>query len=112
MNTGCKLLRYFDTAMEKLGKKDHDALVLRFFEGRSFADVGAALEARESEARMRVNRALEKLRKFFAALGMKSTAAAIAETISANSVQVAPAALAKTATGAHWPTARRLRLQP
>src|ERR1700733_3155125 len=30
-------------AMEQLGQKDHDALVLRFFEDRDFKDVGAAL---------------------------------------------------------------------
>jgi hypothetical protein len=45
-----------------------------------------------------VNRALEKLRKFFTKRGVDSTAATIAETISANSVQAAPVALAKTVT--------------
>jgi len=47
---------------------------------------------------MRVNRALEKLRKFFTKRGVDSTAATIAETISANSVQAAPVALAKAVT--------------
>src|ERR1700733_14764366 len=32
-----------ETAMEQLGDKDHNAVVLRFFEGRSFKDVSAAL---------------------------------------------------------------------
>ncbi|HEY9510092.1 MAG TPA: sigma-70 family RNA polymerase sigma factor, partial [Verrucomicrobiae bacterium] len=32
-----------DGALEKLGRKDHDALVLRFFENRNFREVGAAL---------------------------------------------------------------------
>ena len=31
-----------DGAMEQLGQKDHDALVLRFFENKNFAEVGAA----------------------------------------------------------------------
>ena len=87
-----------DGAMEKLGKKDHDALVLRFFENKNFAEVGAALGASESAAKMRVNRALEKLRKFFTKRGVSSTTAIIAETISANSVQAAPVALAKSVT--------------
>jgi hypothetical protein len=43
---------------------------------------------------MRVNRALEKLRKFFAKRGVNSITAIIAGTISANSVQAAPAGLA------------------
>ena len=37
-----------DDALEKLGRKDHDALVLRYFEGRPFAEVGAAFGASEA----------------------------------------------------------------
>ncbi len=85
-----------DGAMEKLGQKDHDALVLRFFEGRNFKEVGAALGASEDAAKMRVNRALEKLRQFFTKRGVSSTTAIIAGTISTNSVQVAPVVLAKS----------------
>ena len=47
-----------DGAMEQLGKTDHDALVLRFFEGRSLSEVGLALGASEDAAKKRVNRAL------------------------------------------------------
>jgi uncharacterized protein (TIGR03435 family) len=83
-----------DIAMEKLGKKDHDAVVLRFFENRNFREVGAALGASEDAAKMRVNRALEKLRKLFGKYGVVSTAAMIAGAISANSVQAAPITLA------------------
>ena len=85
-----------DGALEQLGQKDHDALVLRFFENKSFAEVGASLGASEVAAKMRVNRALEKLRKFFGRRGVSSTTAIIAVTISANSVQAAPVALAKS----------------
>ena len=87
-----------DGAMEQLGWKDHDALVLRFFENKNFAEVGAALGASEDAAKMRVSRALEKLRRFFTKRGIDSTAANIAETISANSVHAAPLALTKTVT--------------
>ena len=84
--------------MEQLGRKDHDALVMRFFENKNFAEVGAVLGASEDAAKMRVNRALEKLRKFFMKRGISSTTAIIAGTISANSVQAAPVALAKSVT--------------
>jgi RNA polymerase sigma factor (sigma-70 family) len=87
-----------DGAMEKLGQENHDALVLRFFENKTFAEVGATLGASEDAAKMRVNRALEKLRKFFTKRGVSSTTAIIAGTISANSVQAAPVALAKSVT--------------
>ena len=85
-----------EDAMGQLGEKDHDALVLRFFENKNFAEVGAALGASEEAAKMRVSRALEKLRKFFGKRGVALSAAAIAGAVSANSVQAAPAALAKT----------------
>ena len=45
---------------------------------------------------MRVNRALEKLRKIFTKHGISSTTAILAGAISANSVQAAPVGLAKT----------------
>jgi RNA polymerase sigma factor (sigma-70 family) len=89
-----------DGALEQLGQKDHDAVVLRFFEGQNFKEVGAALGASEDAAKMRVNRALEKLRKFFGKRGVGSTTAIIAGAISTNSVQAAPVALAKSVTAA------------
>jgi hypothetical protein len=49
---------------------------------------------------MRVNRALEKLRRFFVKRGIASTTATIAGAISANSIQAAPAALAKSVAAA------------
>ena len=87
-----------DGAMGELGQKDHDALVLRFFENKTFAEVGTAVGASEDAAKMRVNRALEKLRKFFTKRGVPLSSVAIAGTISANSVQAAPVALAKAVT--------------
>ena len=87
-----------DAAMAGLNETDRTAVVLRFFDGKSMNEVGAALGANEDAAKKRVNRALEKLRKFFTKRGVTSTAETLAGTISANSVQTAPALLAKTAT--------------
>src|SRR5437016_4634960 len=89
-----------DTAMAQLGEKDHNAVVLRFFEGRNFKDISATLGTTEAGAKMRVNRALEKLRKFFTTRGLTFSAAAIAGAISANSVQAAPIGLATSVTAA------------
>ncbi|HTH45965.1 MAG TPA: sigma-70 family RNA polymerase sigma factor [Candidatus Limnocylindria bacterium] len=87
-----------DTAMAELGEQDHHALVLRYFEGRNFKDVSVALGTSEAGAKMRVSRALEKLRKFFARRGLTFTAAAVAGAVAANSVQAAPPGLAATVT--------------
>src|ERR1041385_4166173 len=87
-----------DAAMAGLSEADHDAVTLRFFDGKSMKEIGAALGASEDAVKMRVNRAVEKLRSFFTRRGIVCSAAALTATISANSVQAAPAVLAKTAT--------------
>jgi len=89
-----------DDAVAGLREKDRRAIVLRYYEGRNLREVGLALGASEAAAEKRVSRAVEKLRKFFTKRGVDSTAATIAETISANSITVAPAALAKITTAA------------
>jgi len=83
-----------DTAMAGLNETDRHAVVLRFFDGRSMREVGAALGATEDAAKKRVNRAVEKLRLFFTKRGVVLPAAVLMATISANSVQAAPTALA------------------
>ena len=93
-DTWIQIAPLLDTAMGQLGQKDHDAVVLRFFENRSFREIGAVLGANEDAAKMRVSRALEKLRRMFLKRGIRSTTATIAGAISANSVQAAPAGLA------------------
>ena len=85
-----------DDAMEQLGQKDHDAVVLRFFENKNFAEVGAVLGASEDAAKMRVSRALEKLQKYFTNRGVTLSSVAMAGAISANSVHAAPVGFAKT----------------
>ena len=87
-----------DTAIADLSEKDRHAIVLRFFENRTLDEVGRALGGNEDAARMRVRRALEKLRVYFFKRGVSSTTEIIAGAISANSVQVAPMALAKSVT--------------
>ncbi len=68
--TWTRIAPLLDGAMERLGQKDHDAIVLRFFENKNFSEVGMALGASEDAAKMRVNRALEKLRRFFTKRGV------------------------------------------
>ena len=87
-----------DEALATLGEKDRQAVLLRFFENKSLADIGNALGLGEDTARKRVSRALVKLHRYFAKRGVTSTTATIAEKISTNSIQAVPAALANTVT--------------
>jgi RNA polymerase sigma factor (sigma-70 family) len=89
-----------DDALGSLGQKDHDAVILRYFERKDLREVGAALGMKEDAARMRVNRGLEKLRKFFSRKGVTLSVSAIAASVAANSVQAAPCALSAATVGA------------
>ncbi len=79
-----------DEAMNCLGTKEHDAVMLRFLDGKELKLVGAAMGTTEDGARMRVNRGLEKHWEFFTKKGVALSARAIAGAIAANSVQAAP----------------------
>jgi RNA polymerase sigma factor (sigma-70 family) len=87
-----------DEALDELGRNDRDALLLRFFEQRTHAEIGAALGSNEDTARKRVARALEKLRAHLARHGITTPAAVLSTVISVNAVQAAPAGMAVTLT--------------
>ncbi len=89
-----------DEALNCLAEKEHDAVVLRYFDGKELKQVGAAMGTTEDGARMRVNRAVEKLRKFFSKRGVTLSATAIAGAVAANSVQASPSGLAAAVTAA------------
>jgi len=94
--TWMQIAPLLEDAMARLGTRDRDAIVLRFFENKNLREVGAAIGTSEDAAKVRVNRALEKLRKMFAKRGVNSTTSVIAGAITAHSVHAAPAVLTKT----------------
>src|SRR5262245_60514398 len=65
-----QLAPLLDKAMASLAAKDRHALLLRFFEKKSFAEIGTALGGNENSARARVVRAVEKLRDRFRRRGV------------------------------------------
>lgn len=86
-----------EDAMHELGEKDRHAVLLRFFQNKSLKEVGLVLGLGENAARMRVDRALEKLRDVLTRRGI-ATSASLASVISVHAVQVAPAGLVTTLT--------------
>jgi RNA polymerase sigma factor (sigma-70 family) len=90
-----------DDAMAKLNDASRSAVAMRFFEGKSFKEVGDHLGVSEEAAKQRVFRAVERLRGAVAGRGaVLPSAAALAALIAANAVHAAPAALAGAAAGA------------
>ena len=89
-----KVQPVLDAALAELGETDRTAVLLRFFEGRDFAGVGARLGLSDNTARMRVERAMEKLRVALDRRGVTSTTAALALALGNQAVVAAPAGLA------------------
>jgi len=85
-----------DEAITGLGSEDRTAILLRFFEQRDFRSVGAALGSNEDAARMRVNRALEKLHSLLKHRGVTLSVAALGTVLTAEAVTAAPVGLAVT----------------
>ena len=94
-----------DEALGELSERDREAILLRYLDGRDFAQVGEKLSLSDNAARMRVDRAVDKLRALFARRGVTSTAAALTMVLTNQAVVAAPAGLAATVTGAALATA-------
>lgn len=82
-----------DDALHELNERDRTAVVLRFFQSRPFAEVGQALGLSGNAARMRVDRALDRLRERLTRRGIDSTTAALAAALTAHAAQAVPAGL-------------------
>ena len=88
-----------DTVMHELEERDRNAVLLRYFEKRPLADVGARLGLTEDAVRMRLVRALDKIRELLARRGVTSTTAALAGLLAQQTVTAAPAGLALNIAG-------------
>ena len=89
-----------DDALDTLPGSEREAILLRFFEGRAFADMGATLRISEDAARMRVGRALDKLRTRLEGKGIRSASAALAVVLSTQAGLAVPAGMVATLSGA------------
>jgi len=89
-----KLRPELDEALNALDKAERDAVLLRFFEARSFAEIGALLRLSENTARMRVTRALEKMARTLERRGITSTTTAVGVALGSQAGVAAPAGLA------------------
>jgi RNA polymerase sigma factor (sigma-70 family) len=95
-----RLRPMLDDVMHELSERDREAILVRFFEGRPFAEVGARQGLTENAARMRVERALEKLHTLLARRGITSTTTALALLLADHAVIAAPAGLVAMVSGA------------
>lgn len=77
-------------ALAALGHADRDAIMLRFFEKKSHAEIAAVLHSNEAAVRKRLSRAIERLRAGLARRGVAVPAVALFGLLMTHSVQAAP----------------------
>jgi RNA polymerase sigma factor (sigma-70 family) len=90
-----RLRPVIDEALAELGDADREAVLLRFFADQPLAAVGAKLQISNNAARMRIDRALDKLHALLAKRGVTSTAAALSAILATHAGAMAPAGLAR-----------------
>jgi len=82
-------------AIDRLRPDDREAILLRYMREQSLAEVGEALGLSENTARMRVNRALERMRKHLLKAGVALSTTVLATLMEQRAAYAAPDALLK-----------------
>jgi len=89
-----------DQALGVLSERDQQAVFLRFFEGREYPEIGARFSVSADAARLRIERALEKMKTVLSRRGVASTTAALTGALMMEAAVMAPARLTGSLTGA------------
>jgi RNA polymerase sigma factor (sigma-70 family) len=100
-----RLRPVIDDVIVALKDDEREAIALRFFEKRSFAEVGTALRVTEEAARKRVDRALDKLRSLLESRGVTSTAGALGTALTTAAATAVPTGLGAKIAGHAMATA-------
>ena len=87
---------HFHDALNRLKPAEREAILLRFVQQQSFAEVGGSLGISENTARMRVTRALEKIRTYFGKVGVAVTLSALTLLLEERAAIAAPTTLLQT----------------
>ncbi|MES2697526.1 MAG: sigma-70 family RNA polymerase sigma factor [Verrucomicrobiota bacterium] len=95
-----RLRPILDDILHELGERDREVVLLRYFRGLPFAELARTLKLNEGTARMRVERALDRMSGLLARRGISSTAGALGVALGGATAGAAPAGLAASVTGA------------
>jgi len=82
-----------DDVLKELDEDDRNAVLLRFFDESKYTEIGRALQIPENTARMRVERALDRLHGLLTRRGIASTSAALASALSQQGMAAVPSGL-------------------
>jgi len=85
-----------DDALMSLNRKNREAVLLRYFQHKSLAEIGDILKVSEDAAQKRVSYSLNKLKKVFSQKGITVPSAVLGGILMDNAVQAAPSGFAGT----------------
>lgn len=88
-----ELTPHLDEALNQLADADRQAVLLRFFEQKPMRDIGGILGVSEDAAKMRVSRAIDRLRNQLSLRGVTCTVLVLATVLPQRAVEAAPAHL-------------------
>lgn len=94
-----------DAALDQLNDEDRQTLLLRFFGQKTMRDVGAATGVSEDAAKMRVSRAVEKLRTQLKVSGAACTGTVLGSLLAEHLVEAAPSHLVSRLASMRLPAA-------
>ncbi|MGI4790714.1 MAG: sigma-70 family RNA polymerase sigma factor [Janthinobacterium lividum] len=80
-----------NSALSSLKPTEREAALLRFIEGHTLAETGALLGLTEDAARMRVTRAVEKMRRYLTAHGAAVTGVLLTALLTSDALRPVPA---------------------
>jgi len=89
-----------DEGLDRLSRGDRDAVLLRFFRGASFAEVGETMGISENTAAKRVSRALQKLHRFLSRKGVTLSMPILSSLLASRTTEAAPPEITASCTTA------------
>jgi len=92
-----------DEALNDLPDSDRKLILLRFFDHQSMRELGAVFGISEDAAKMRVSRALDRLRERLGPRSAAVSSVALGVLLTRHSVEAAPAAVAAALLCMSWP---------
>jgi RNA polymerase sigma factor (sigma-70 family) len=101
----CDTLPLLDESIDALKPSEREVVLLRFFEKKSFRDIGAVIGKSDDAAQKQTERALQRLSELLKQRGVTVPVAVLGAGLSAQLTQTAPAALAASVAHAAISTA-------
>lgn len=81
---------HIDVALDGLGEEERQVVLLRFFEGKAMREIGQLFSISEDAAKMRVSRAVARLRDGLASRGVLCTAIVLTALLTERATEAAP----------------------